>query len=127
MNFPTDLKYTKDHEWLRLLDDDLAYVGITDFAQDGLGELVYIDIDTVGDTLDQGDEFGAVEAVKTTADLYMPVSGEVLEFNKALEDAPELINEDPYEKGWIVKIRLTEPEQVEALISSDTYKTEINQ
>ncbi|MEM1326362.1 MAG: glycine cleavage system protein GcvH [Bacteroidota bacterium] len=126
MNFPNDLKYTKDHEWVRVADDGTAYIGITDFAQSELGELVYIDVDTVGDTIDEGDEFGAVEAVKTTSDLFMPASGEILEFNEELEDAPELINEDPYGKGWIVKVKLTEPDQVGALLDADAYQEEIN-
>lgn len=126
MNFPNNLKYTEDHEWIRVEDGDIAYIGITDFAQSELGDLVYIDIDTVGDTLDKGEVFGAVEAVKTTSDLYMPVSGEVLEFNEALEDAPETINSDPYEEGWIVKVKLSNTEELNDLLDVDAYKTATN-
>jgi len=126
MNFPNDLKYTEDHEWIRLEDGDIAYIGITDFAQSELGDLVYIDIDTVGDTLDKGEVFGAVEAVKTTSDLYMPVSGEVLEFNESLEDAPETINSDPYEEGWIVKVKLSNSSELEELLDVEAYKTATN-
>jgi glycine cleavage system H protein len=126
MNFPDTLKYTKDHEWVRLAEDGIAYVGITDFAQSELGDLVYVDIDTIGETIDEGAEFGAVEAVKTTSDLFMPASGEVLEFNEALEEKPELINEDPYGEGWIVKIKLTAPEQLDELMDAAAYKEEIN-
>ncbi|MBK9151369.1 MAG: glycine cleavage system protein GcvH [Saprospiraceae bacterium] len=124
MNFPSDLRYTKEHEWIRVAGDE-AYVGITDFAQSELGELVYIEVDTVGETIEKDQVFGTVEAVKTTSDLYMPVSGEILEFNDELSesggDNPGLINEDPYGKGWIVKIRLTEPGQVDALMTADEY------
>lgn len=126
MNFPEKLKYTKDHEWVRLEADGIAYVGITDFAQQELGELVYIDVDTIGDTVEKGAEFGAVEAVKTTSDLYMPLDGEVLEVNEALEDAPELINEDPYGKGWIVKLKISDPSQLDELLSAADYQTEID-
>lgn len=126
MNIPSDLKYTEEHEWLRLEGDDIAYIGITDFAQSELGEIVYVEVDTVGETLDKGDVFGTVEAVKTTADLFMPVSGEILEFNEALDenegDAPETINEDPYQKGWIVKIKLSDPSEVEELMDSEAYQ-----
>jgi glycine cleavage system H protein len=124
MNFPSDLRYTKEHEWIRVAGDE-AYVGITDFAQSELGELVYIEVDTVGETIEKDQVFGTVEAVKTTSDLYMPVSGEILEFNEELSesggDNPGLINEDPYGKGWIVKIRLTDPGQVDALMTADEY------
>lgn len=126
MNIPTDLKYTEEHEWLRLEDNGIAYIGITDFAQGELGEIVYVEVDTVGETLDKGDVFGTVEAVKTTAELYMPVSGEILEFNEVLDenegDAPETINEDPYRKGWIVKIKLSDPSEVEDLMDSEAYQ-----
>lgn len=126
MNFPENLKYSKDHEWLRLEDDNIAYVGITDFAQSELGELVYVEVETVGDELAQNDVFGLVEAVKTTSDLYMPVSGEVLEFNPALDasegDNPTLLNEDPYGEGWIVKIRLTNAEEIDELLDVNAYK-----
>lgn len=124
MNFPAELKYTKEHEWIRINGDE-AYIGITDFAQSELGELVYIEVDTVGDTIEKDEVFGTVEAVKTTSDLYMPVSGEVLEFNEKLSesggDNPGLINEDPYGEGWIVKIRMTDPAQADALMSADAY------
>ena len=126
MNIPSDLKYTDEHEWLRLEGDDIAYIGITDFAQSELGEIVYVEVDTVGESIDKGDVFGTVEAVKTTADLFMPVSGEILEFNEILDenegDAPETINEDPYEKGWIVKIKLSDPSELEALMDSEAYQ-----
>ncbi|MEM9886344.1 MAG: glycine cleavage system protein GcvH [Bacteroidota bacterium] len=125
MNFPADLKYTSDHEWLRVEEDGTATIGITDFAQSELGDLVYVDIDTIGETVAQGEEFGAVEAVKTTSDLFMPVSGEVLSFNEALEDNPELINDDPYGEGWIVKIKLTKKEEVEELMDAAAYQEEI--
>ena len=125
MTFPVELKYTSDHEWIRIEEDGTATIGITDFAQSELGDLVYVDIDTIGETIDQGEEFGAVEAVKTTSDLFMPVSGEVLEFNEALEDNPELINEDPYGKGWIVKIKVTKTEELKELMDANAYQEEI--
>jgi glycine cleavage system H protein len=124
MNFPAELKYTKEHEWISINGDE-AYIGITDFAQGELGELVYIEVDTVGDTIEKDEVFGTVEAVKTTSDLYMPVSGEILEFNEQLSesggDNPGLINEDPYGEGWIVKIRMTDPAQADALMTADAY------
>lgn len=125
MNIPADLRYTKEHEWLRLGDDNTAYVGITDFAQHELDELVYIEVDTVGEELEQDEVFGTVEAVKTTSDLFMPVAGKILEFNPALDesegDDPTLVNREPYAGGWIVKIELTQPEQVEELLSPEAY------
>ncbi|MFN8338313.1 MAG: glycine cleavage system protein GcvH [Saprospiraceae bacterium] len=124
MNFPENLKYTKEHEWIRI-DGDVAYVGITDFAQSELGELVYVEVDTVGQTVAKDDIFGTVEAVKTTSDLYMPVSGEILEFNGMLDesdgDNPGLINSDPYGDGWIVKVKLTEPSELDELMDSTAY------
>ena len=133
MNFPDDLKYTKEHEWVRVTDeksDDghtIVEVGITDFAQGELGELVYIEVDTVGDEIDQDDVFGTVEAVKTTSDLFMPVSGTVLEFNPELDesegDNPGVINEDPYGGGWIVKVGLTDQSQLDGLMSAEDYKS----
>ena len=124
MNFPSDLRYTKEHEWIRVQGDE-AYIGITDFAQSELGELVYIEVDTVGETVEKDEVFGTVEAVKTTSDLYMPVSGEILEFNEQLSesggDNPGLINDDPYGEGWIVKIRLTDPSQVDGLMTAAEY------
>lgn len=125
MNFPANLKYTKDHEWIRVEGSE-AFIGITDFAQSELGEIVYVDITSEGETLDAGSVFGSIEAVKTVSDMYMPVDGEVLEVNSELEDAPELVNEDPYGKGWIIKINVTNPEQVDGLLSADQYKALIN-
>ncbi|MCG8329835.1 MAG: glycine cleavage system protein GcvH [Chitinophagales bacterium] len=128
-NIPKDLKYTSDHEWLRV-EGDTAYIGITDFAQSELDELVYIEVETVGETLNQEDEFGTVEAVKTTSELFMPVSGEILEFNPQLNesegDNPTLVNEDPYGEGWIIKIRLTAPEEVDELLSAEAYEALIS-
>lgn len=125
MNVPNDLKYTSDHEWIKVTDGDIALVGITDFAQGELGDLVYVEINTVGETLSHGDVFGTVEAVKTTSDLYLPVSGEILEFNAALDadnggDAA-VINEDPYGAGWIIKIRMSDPAEVSSLMDAAAY------
>lgn len=126
MNIPADLRYTEEHEWLRLSDNDTAYIGITDFAQSELDELVYIEVDTVGEELEEGDVFGTVEAVKTTSDLFMPVSGKILEFNPKLDesegDDPTLVNREPYEGGWIVKIQLTDPKQVDSLLNAAAYQ-----
>lgn len=126
MNIPADLHYTKEHEWLRLGDDNTAYVGITDFAQQELDELVYVEVETVGEELAQDEVFGTVEAVKTTSDLFMPVSGKVLAFNAQLDesdgDDPTLVNRDPYGEGWIVKIELTDPAEVEGLLSAEAYQ-----
>ena len=125
MSNPKDLKYTKEHEWLRI-EGNIAYIGITDFAQGELGELVYVEVDSVGDDLDKDDVFGTVEAVKTTSELFMPVSGKVLEFNSELdengEDNPAAINEDPYGKGWIVKIELSNPSEADDLMSVEEYE-----
>lgn len=121
MNFPSELKYTKDHEWIRVEGDE-AYVGITDYAQSELGEIVYVDITTEGETLDQEDAFGSIEAVKTVSDLFMPVGGEVLEINADLEDKPELVNEDAYGAGWLIKIKVLAPEQLNDLLSADDYQ-----
>ena len=123
MNFPAELKYTKDHEWLRI-EGDTATVGITDFAQGELGDIVFVEIETVGETLDQNEVFGSVEAVKTVSDWFMPVSGEILEFNEALESDPELVNSDPYGEGWMIRIKLTNPSEVAGLMDADTYKAE---
>ncbi len=124
MNIPADLKYTKDHEWIRV-EGDVAYIGITDFAQGELDEIVYVEVETVGETLDREDEFGVVEAVKTTSDLFMPVSGEVLEFNSQLsqdgDDNPGLINEDPYGEGWIVKVKISDPAELADLLDAAAY------
>ena len=121
MNVPANLKYTKEHEWIRL-DGETAFVGITDFAQSELGEIVFVEVETIGETLSAGEVFGTVEAVKTVSDLYLPVDGEVLEFNAELEDAPELVNDDPYQKGWMVKIAVSDIAQVEALMSASEYE-----
>lgn len=121
MKFPDNLKYTKDHEWVKV-DGDEAYIGITDFAQNELGDIVYLEIDTVGETLEKEETFGTIEAVKTVSDLFMPVSGEVLEFNEKLESSPETINKDPYGDGWIIKIKLTNQEELNDLLAVDKYK-----
>ena len=126
MNFPENLKYSKDHEWIRVEGDE-AYIGISDFAQSELGEIVFVDVDSVGETLDAGEIFGSIEAVKTVSDLVIPVSAEVLEVNEELEDAPELVNEDPYGKGWIIKVAIKDASELDALLSSDEYKAEIGQ
>jgi glycine cleavage system H protein len=120
MNFPQELKYTKDHEWIRV-EGNIATIGITDFAQGELGDIVYVDIDTVGETIDHEQVFGTVEAVKTVSDLFMPVSGEIIEFNKALETQPEMVNKDPYGEGWMVKVKISDPSQVNALLSASDY------
>lgn len=124
MNIPDNCRYTKDHEWIRLDNANTAYVGITDFAQSELGELVYVEVDTVGQTVEAGAVFGTVEAVKTTSDLFMPITGKVLEFNEAVGDSgnPALINEDPYEAGWIIKIELSNPADFDRLLNSDDYR-----
>jgi len=122
MNVPENLKYTREHEWLRVEDGGVAYVGITDYAQKELGEVVFVEIETVGETLDADKSFGTVEAVKTVSDLFMPVDGKVLEFNQNLETKPELVNDDPYGEGWMIKISVTNPSQVATLLTSDDYK-----
>jgi glycine cleavage system H protein len=126
MNFPSDLKYSEDHEWIRVGDDDTAYIGITDHAQSELGELVYVEVDTIDEEVAQGDVFGTVEAVKTTSDLYMPVSGTVLEFNPKLDesegDEPGIINSDPYGDGWIIKIKMSDPSELDALMDTEAYQ-----
>ena len=121
MNIPSNLLYSNDHEWVRL-DDEIAIIGITDFAQQELGDIVYIEIETVGDSLEKEQVFGTVEAVKTVSDLFMPISGEVLEFNTALEDSPETVNYEPYESGWIIKIKIENPSQLKNLLSAEQYK-----
>ena len=121
MNIPDNLKYTKEHEWV-LLEGDTATVGITDFAQRELGDIVYVEVDTEGEELDQDEVFGTVEAVKTVSDLFMPVSGEVKEFNEDLEDEPELINKDPYGKGWIIRIKATSLGEMDTLLDAEAYK-----
>ena len=121
MNTPENLKYSKDHEWIRI-EGDAAVVGITDFAQDQLGDIVYVETDSLGETLAAGDVFGSVEAVKTVSDLFMPLSGEILEFNEALEAAPESVNSDPYGEGWMIKIKFSDTAEAEALLSAEGYK-----
>lgn len=121
MNFPTDLKYTKDHEWIRV-EGETAYVGITDYAQSELGEIVYVDITTVGETVAKEEVFGTIEAVKTVSDLFMPASGEVLEVNPELEDAPQLVNEDAYGKGWIIKVAVSDLSELDDLLSAADYE-----
>jgi glycine cleavage system H protein len=125
MNIPENLKYTKDHEWVAI-DGDVATVGITDFAQGELGDIVFVEIETEGETLDKEEVFGTIEAVKTVSDLYMPLSGEVTELNEELEDKPELVNEDPYEGGWMIKIKISEPSEVDSLLSAEEYKALIS-
>ncbi|HXB11109.1 MAG TPA: glycine cleavage system protein GcvH [Bacteroidia bacterium] len=126
MNFPDNLKYTKDHEWIRV-EGSNAYVGVTDFAQGELGDIVFIDINTVGQEIKHGDLFGTVEAVKTVSDLFMPVSGKVLEVNPKLESNPEAVNKDPYGDGWMIKIAMSNPSEVDTLLSPADYKKEIGQ
>jgi len=121
MNVPENLKYTKDHEWLRV-EGDLGYVGITDYAQHELGDIVFIEIETVGEILQKHDSFGTIEAVKTVSDMYMPVGGEVLEFNEELTTKPEIINQDPYDKGWIIKIKIQNNSEIGELLNPDQYK-----
>jgi glycine cleavage system H protein len=120
MNIPNDLLYTSEHEWIRVEGDE-AVVGITDFAQGELGDVVFLEIETEGDTLDRGDTFGTIEAVKTVSDLYMPVDGEVLSVNPALEDTPELVNTDPFGEGWMIRISILDPDQLEDLLSPEDY------
>jgi len=125
MNIPAELKYTKDHEWIKI-DGDIATVGITDFAQSELGDIVYVEVETVDETLDKEEVFGTVEAVKTVSDLFQPLSGEIVEFNEALEDAPENVNSDPYGNGWMVKIKISDASEVDDLLSADAYKSLIS-
>lgn len=122
MNVPADLKYTKDHEWIKL-EGYIATIGITDFAQGELGDIVYIEIETLNDSLDSESVFGSVEAVKTVSDLFMPVSGEVIEINETLEDAPETVNDDPYGAGWIIKVQCSDLTQIEGLLDANAYST----
>lgn len=120
MNIPSDLKYSKDHEWIRV-EETCAYVGITDFAQSQLGDIVFVDVTTVGETLPQNEVFGTIEAVKTVSDAFLPVGGEILEFNASLNDSPELVNSDPYGAGWMVKIRMTDPAELNVLLDAEAY------
>tara|TARA_B110000211_G_C14019677_1_gene527072 strand:+ start:847 stop:1272 length:426 start_codon:yes stop_codon:yes gene_type:complete len=121
MNIPAELKYTKDHEWIKI-DGDVVTVGITDFAQGELGDIVYVEVETVDETLDAEEVFGTVEAVKTVSDLFLPVAGEIIEFNESIADAPELVNEDPYGEGWMIKIKVSNVTDLDSLLSADAYK-----
>lgn len=120
MNVPGNLLYTKDHEWLRV-EGDMAYVGVTDFAQGELGDVVFIEIETLGETLDREEVFGTIEAVKTVSDMFMPVAGEIVEVNPALEDSPDVVNKDPYGKGWMVKIKMSDPAETANLLTAEKY------
>ena len=121
MNIPENLKYTKDHEWISI-ENDIATVGITDFAQGELGDIVYVDVETVDESIEQDEVFGSVEAVKTVSDLFMPLSGEIIEFNEDLEDTPEKVNSDPYGDGWMIKIKISETSQIDGLLNAAAYK-----
>lgn len=125
MNFPQNLKYTNEHEWIRV-EGDIAYVGITDYAQEQLGDIVFVDIPTVGESLEAGEVFGTIEVVKTISDLFLPVAGEVLEQNEALEESPELVNKDPYGEGWLIKMKPADVKAVEDLLDAEGYKEVIN-
>ncbi len=124
MNTPSNLKYSQDHEWVRV-EGEFAYVGITDFAQDQLGEIVFVEIETVGETLSAGEVFGSVEAVKTVSELMLPVSGEIIEFNEKLEDAPELVNDDPYGDGWMIKVAISDAAELDQLLDAEAYQAYI--
>ena len=126
MNFPTNVKYTSEHEWIRLEGEE-AYVGITDYAQDQLGDIVFVDVTTEGETLEAGEVFGTIEVVKTVSDLSLPVGGEILEVNPELEEHPELVNQDPYGKGWLVRIRPTDVSEMDKLMDAEAYKQIINE
>tara|TARA_B100000745_G_C19958599_1_gene323891 strand:- start:103 stop:483 length:381 start_codon:yes stop_codon:yes gene_type:complete len=125
MNIPSELKYTKDHEWVSI-DGDVATIGITDFAQSELGDIVYVEVETVDETLDIEEVFGTVEAVKTVSDLFLPVTGEIIEFNESLEDEPEKVNTDPYGEGWMIKVKCSNTSEFDALLSADDYKALIS-
>ncbi len=121
MNFPAELKYTKDHEWIKMVDGDTALIGVTDFAQHELGDIVFVDVTTVGKSMNAEEVFGTVEAVKTVSDLFLPVAGTIMEVNPALEKSPDLVNSDPYGQGWMVKLKVTNPGDVDKLMSADDY------
>jgi len=121
MNIPENLKYTKDHEWIKI-DGDQAYVGITDYAQNELGDIVFVEIETEGENLDKEEVFGTVEAVKTVSDIFMPISGEVMEVNSKLEDSPEIVNKDPYGEGWLIKVKISDKSELEELLEAGKYK-----
>ena len=122
MNVPGNLRYTKDHEWLRV-EGETGYVGVTDFAQGELGDIVFVEIETVGETLKREEVFGTIEAVKTVSDMFMPVGGEILEMNQTIEDTPEVVNKDPYGKGWMIRIKITNPAEINELLLPENYKT----
>ena len=126
MNFPSNVKYTSEHEWIRL-EGGIAYVGITDYAQDQLGDIVFVDIPTEGESLGKGETFGTIEVVKTVSDLFLPIGGEVLEINPALEEKPELVNQDPYGEGWLIKIKPTDISEMDDLLDAEAYKQTINE
>ena len=121
MNFPADLKYTKEHEWIKLIDGDTALIGITEFAQSELGDIVYVDVNSIGNTLSEGEVFGTVEAVKTVSDLFLPVAGTLLELNAALSNQPELVNSDPYGDGWMIKLKVSNPSELDSLLDATAY------
>ncbi len=121
MNIPSDLKYTKDHEWVRM-EGDVATIGITDFAQGELGDIVYVEVETVDETMDKDEVFGSIEAVKTVSDLFLPLSGEIIEFNEGLEDAPEKVNTDPYGEGWVIKVKVSDIPEIDSLLNDVDYK-----
>ena len=125
MNVPKDLKYTKDHEWVKI-EGDIAVIGITDFAQGELGDIVYVEVDTLDETLQKEEVFGTVEAVKTVSDLFLPLSGEILEFNESLETNPEKVNEDPYNEGWMIKMKVSNFSEIDDLLSAEDYQNTIN-
>ncbi len=125
MKFPENLKYTNEHEWIRL-EGDVAYIGITDYAQEQLGDIVFVDVTTVGETLDANEVFGTIEVVKTISDLFLPIAGEVLELNEALEENPDLVNKDPYGEGWIIKIKPSDVSELDNLLDVEAYKKVIN-
>ena len=125
MNFPQNLKYTNEHEWIRV-EGDIAYVGITDYAQEPLGDIVFVDIPTVGETLEAGETFGTIEVVKTISDLFLPLAGEILEQNEALEENPELVNKDPYGEGWLIKMKPADASAAEDLLDAEAYKAVVN-
>lgn len=126
MDIPQELKYTKDHEWIKV-DGNVVTIGITDFAQKELGDIVYVEIESDGEELEQGDVFGTVEAVKTVSDLFMPISGKVIEINENLESEPEIVNSDPYEKGWMIKVEIADASGLDAMLSADDYKSLISE
>jgi glycine cleavage system H protein len=125
MNFPQDLRYTSEHEWVRVTEGNIATIGITDFAQGELGDIVYVDIDSIGNDLSANEVFGSVEAVKTVSDLFMPVDGKVLEVNAALDGSPDLVNTDPYGEGWIIKVEMSDPSQLEGLMDAAAYESSV--